>query len=546
MKYLLVSLSLLLSLTLSANDVDSILNELDNVLERRDTHFMKREYRIDSLRMELAQGNPNNVNLRYDVYGKIFDEYKSYQSDSSLAYAKRLYATAELIGTPEAMVRAQSSLIFSYISAGVFTDAIDVVKQVDLSKVSDEIKGNFYFLCIRLYSDMSNFVDKSFSDKNATLSHAYSDSVMVYLPAETYEAQYASIFKTMSQMTVDEKISVFTKLLLRNDIDLGEKAMISSILADLYLEKGDKNNTMYFKAQSAIQDVLSAKHETTSKRDLAFLVYEAGDVDRASRYIGAALEDANFYNARHRKMEISSVLPIIEQARYIQVNKEKTILWWAFAFIATLLVGLAIMWWRNIKQTRQLAESHRTIEQRNAEIEAANNQIAEHNNQLKETNAKLRESVKIKDEYIGYGFYLNSEYIRKMESLYKLVNRKLVARQYDDLKMSLKESDLRKEKEVMQREFDRIFLRLFPTFIDSYNALFAPDDQPSDFDGKTLTSEMRIFALIRLGITDCGNIASFLNYSVNTVNTYKTKAKNRSVVPNDQFESKIMEIRSIS
>lgn len=546
MKYLLVSLSLLLSLTLSANDVDSILNELDNVLERRDTHFMKREYRIDSLRMELAQGNPNNVNLRYDVYGKIFDEYKSYQSDSSLAYAKRLYATAELIGTPEAMVRAQSSLIFSYISAGVFTDAIDVVKQVDLSKVSDEIKGNFYFLCIRLYSDMSNFVDKSFSDKNATLSHAYSDSVMVYLPAETYEAQYASIFKTMSQMTVDEKISVFTKLLSRTDIDLGEKAMISSILADLYSEKGDKNNTMYFKAQSAIQDVLSAKHETTSKRDLAFLVYEAGDVDRASRYIGAALEDANFYNARHRKMEISSVLPIIEQARYIQVNKEKTILWWAFAFIATLLVGLAIMWWRNIKQTRQLAESHRTIEQRNAEIEAANNQIAEHNNQLKETNAKLRESVKIKDEYIGYGFYLNSEYIRKMESLYKLVNRKLVARQYDDLKMSLKESDLRKEKEVMQREFDRIFLRLFPTFIDSYNALFAPDDQPKDFDGKTLTSEMRIFALIRLGITDCGNIASFLNYSVNTVNTYKTKAKNRSVVPNDQFESKIMEIRSIS
>lgn len=546
MKYLLVTLSLLLSLTLSANDVDSILNELDNVLERRDTHFMKREYRIDSLRMELAQGNPNNVNLRYDVYGKIFDEYKSYQSDSSLAYAKRLYTTAELIGTPEAVVRAQSCLIFSYISAGVFTDAIDVVKQVDLSKVSDEVKGNFYFLCIRLYSDLSNFVDKSFSDKNAKLSHAYSDSVMVYLPTETYEAQYASIFKTMSQMTVDEKISVFTKLLSRTDIDLGEKAMISSILADLYSEKGDKNNTMYFKAQSAIQDVLSAKHETTSKRDLAFLVYEAGDVDRASRYIGAALEDANFYNARHRKMEISSVLPIIEQARYIQVNKEKTILWWAFAFIATLLVGLAIMWWRNIKQTRQLAESHRTIEQRNAEIEAANNQIAEHNNQLKETNAKLRESVKIKDEYIGYGFYLNSEYIRKMESLYKLVNRKLVARQYDDLKMSLKESDLRKEKEVMQCEFDRIFLRLFPTFIDSYNALFAPGDQSKDFDGKTLTSEMRIFALIRLGITDCGNIASFLNYSVNTVNTYKTKAKNRSVVSNDQFESKIMEIRSIS
>lgn len=535
-----------MSLVVNANDLDSILNELDNVLERRDTHFMKREYRIDSLRSELGHVSPESIRFRYDIYEKIFDEYKSYQSDSSLAYAKRMYDTAMLIGSPEIMVKAQSSLIFSHISSGVFTDALEVAKQVDLSNVSNEVKGHFYFLCIRLYADISNFVDKTFSDKNAKLSHAYSDSVMAYLPLTSYEAQYASLFKTMSKMSVDEKIEVSTKLLSRTDIDLAEKAMISSIIADFYFEKGDKNNTMYFKAQSAIQDVLSAKHETTSKRDLAFLVYETGDVDRASKYIGVALEDANFYNARHRKMEISSVLPIIDQARYIAVNKEKTILWWAFGFIATLLVALAIMWWRNIKQTRQLAESHRTIEQRNAEIEVANRQIAEHNERLKETNAKLRESVKIKDEYIGYGFYLNSEYIRKMESLYKLVNRKLVARQYDDLKISLKESDLRKEKEMMQREFDRIFLRLFPSFIESYNALFAPDDLPNDFDGKTMTSEMRIFALIRLGITDCSNIASFLNYSVNTVNTYKTKAKNRSVVPNDQFEAKIMEIRSIS
>lgn len=131
-----------------------------------------------------------------------------------------------------------------------------------------------------------------------------------------------------------------------------------------------------------------------------------------------------------------------------------------------------------------------------------------------------------------------------MENLYKLVNRKITAKQYDDLKQMFNLSQLNKERENMYTDFDETFLKLFPNFVENYNLLFAPEDRTIPKTEMFLTSEMRIFALIRLGITKPENIAKFLNYSVNTINTYKTRIKNKSSVPNDLFETKIMEIGS--
>lgn len=158
----------------------------------------------------------------------------------------------------------------------------------------------------------------------------------------------------------------------------------------------------------------------------------------------------------------------------------------------------------------------------------------------------MRESIKIKDKYLGYVFYLISEYIKRIESLYKIVNLKLTVKQPYDLARMFPLSHIRVEKEKMLKEFDKIFLSLFPTFIEQYNSLF--DDSSNNTEEPAdgiLTPEMRIFALIRLGINDTNNIAQFLNYSVNTINTYKTKAKKRSIVSNDEFETKIMQIKSV-
>ncbi len=183
------------------------------------------------------------------------------------------------------------------------------------------------------------------------------------------------------------------------------------------------------------------------------------------------------------------------------------------------------------KQVKKLRRAKRTIQSQNKSLQS--------------TNSKLIEANEIKDEYVVQSLYGRSEYIDRLESLYKTINRKVKARQFDDIHSYLKESDLKKERENMYSSFDQTFLRLFPDFIEEYNRLFKPEDVISFDLNKGLTPELRIFALIRLGIHESERIARFLDYSVNTINTYKTKVKNKSIIPNEQFEQKIMEIKTV-
>jgi len=182
------------------------------------------------------------------------------------------------------------------------------------------------------------------------------------------------------------------------------------------------------------------------------------------------------------------------------------------------------------KQVKQLRFARRVIQNQNKS--------------LIENNKILLESNKTKEEYIGYFFRLNSVFIDELESFQKQVNRKLLSKQYDELSQLLKKTDYKKEQQNKLVSFDNIVLKIFPDFVEQFNKLFDNKDKVVLHAGDPLPNEIRIFVLIRLGINDSEDIARFLNYSVNTINTYKTKVKKRSLIPNDQFEQKIMEIKS--
>jgi len=195
---------------------------------------------------------------------------------------------------------------------------------------------------------------------------------------------------------------------------------------------------------------------------------------------------------------------------------------------AALLIVLAVGTMLIKKQLRKIKEAKRIIEERNHKLEEANQQLSEAN--------------KIKTEYIGKSFYASAGYIEKIDKLYKSIERKLVARQYDDLRRSLSERALMEERKSMYADFDETFLRLFPDFVDKYNQLFEEKDRKVLGDKTTLTNEMRIFALIRLGIEDSSKIAEFLHYSVNTIYNYRAKVKNGAACDRDTFEERVKQI----
>lgn len=550
-----------------AQVLEEKLRELDHVMERRDTYYMKHEHEIDSLKRIERSIHPGDLSGKFIIYHDLFDAYRSYQSDSARKYVNMELSLANRIGNPQIMATAKYDNIFAYMSKGDFTNAVKVLNNTSFANASDSLKAEMYVLAARLYSDLSNFTSEKYEDEYAKMSRTYADSAYNIAAPGSYASQLSTHFLHGYMQNREDRIAVFSAIVGRRNISPSIKAMIFSMLGDLYLSDNQIEKGLVYKAESAILDIKSATRETTSKHFLAYELFGRGDINRAAKYVHVALEDAESYNAPQRKAEIGRALSLIEASRYTSIKDERDNLWIILAitviFVVVIVILLLYIHHKNKllkesseiirnqneeikKRSKEISEQNIEIKEKNDEISKQNSEISEVNLQLRNLNSRLRESIKIKDEYLGYVFYLISEYIKKIESLYNVVNLKLTTKQPYDLSKMFPISQIRIEKEKMLKEFDKIFLSLFPTYIEQYNSLFDDssknNDEPAD---GILTPEMRIFALIRLGVTDTNNIAQFLNYSVNTINTYKTKAKKRSIVSNDEFEAKIMQIRSV-
>lgn len=512
------------------NNIGKALKELDGYIEQKDHYVQLKEGRIASLNQSLQSQTDNRHTL--EIYSSLFDEYKSYKYDSAYVYAHKCLDVATLVADPEKIMDAKRLIAFCYLSSGLFKEAYDIMNSIDVKNAPDNIKKDYYAQLARLYYDMADYTNgEPFSSRYVREGIQYCDSAITYLPIELPMMWSTVGLKRMQQRNYPAAIEAFQTLLHSPNIDDHTSAIATSSMGFMYGSMGDRQRGMYYLIQASIYDIKSATKEAVAMQNLANLLYETGDVTRANRYVRIAMEDANFYNARHRKIQISAILPIIEKEHLQMVENQRNSLV-VFASVVTLMFILVLVSTIIIyKQVKKLRRAKRTIQSQNKNLQSAN--------------SKLVEANEIKDEYIVQSLYGKSEYIDRLEILYRTISRKLKARQFDDINSYLKESDLKKERENMYSSFDQTFLRLFPDFIEEYNHLFRPEDVIAVDLNKGLTSELRIFALIRLGIHESERIAKFLDYSVNTINTYKTKVKNKSIVPNEQFEQKIMEIKTV-
>lgn len=470
-----------------------------------------------------------SISEKFDNYQTLFQEYSSYQYDSAYVYANHLLQIAHQAKNPDYEVEARCDIVFCLLSAGLYKEAFDEFSKVNVIGISKNSRMLYYKTAARLNYDNSDYIHaEPYQQQYVNKGNQYTDSLLTYLIPNSSDYLYSLGMKQMKNRQYASCLDTFNELLNRHDIEEHTKAIITSCMGWIYLSKKDDNRAMFYLAQAAIYDNESVTRETTALCTLARLLYKIGDIQRATEYVRQSLSNATFYGARQRVIEVSSILPIIEQDRFSIVKKQRNTVALAALLAVVLLLLLSYSLWVIRKQMRRLKE--------------AQNTIAKRNRQLEEKNKKLEEINNIKDEYIGRSFFANSEYINKVEKLYKAIDRKIALHRYEDIRSSLKEEELVDERKSMFVDFDETFLKLFPHFVEKYNELFDEIDQKELESPQRLTTEMRIFALIRLGITDSDRIASFLNYSVHTINTYKTRVKNRSKMDNKLFEQRIMEI----
>ncbi|RDI56834.1 DUF6377 domain-containing protein [Flavobacterium glaciei] len=541
-RFLTILIAFLAPLFLFAqNNSEQLLQELDETVADYQLYSDKKEVQINKLK-ELLISTSSDIQ-KYDVYGKLYAEYKSYQSDSALIYARKSFQIAEKLNDIEKLNHARLNLASIMGTLGMYKEATDILNHINIT-TSPELKGYYFTVNSVVYGYMSDYA-ASLQEKKKyiILTKKYRDSSLNY-----YKPQSSAYIMAKSSTLLDAGKHKETLVLLLNYFpkisqNSDDRAVIAYIISQAYRQKKDAEQEKKWLTISAISDLQLAKKEYISLRSLAFLMYENGDIDRAYKYIKRSLEDALFCNARLRTYEISKMLPIINEAyqKQNETNRFQLVLFLISASILSVFL-LAVLF-LFFKQMKKLSKAKQDLSLANSKLSELNAELNTFNEKLNETNYTLTEANFLKEIYIGRYMDQCSDYIGKLDEYRRKLNVMATTGKMNDLISAVKSKQfVENELATFLTNFDKTFLQLFPNFIAEFSSLLIDDEAIQLKEGELLNTELRIFALIRLGIKDSAKISTFLRYSVSTIYNYRSQLKNKAAGPREDFEANVMRI----
>ena len=545
-KVILILLAIAFPGLLCAKDnksTDALLREIDGLIKNRRTYGVEKEARIADLKKLLAEATSDEQ--RYGFCGRLFDEYRAYNLDSSFVYAQRKEELAHRMDKLDYLDDAAMNMAEVMGTTGMYKEALELLGQIDKKTLPDYLYGYYYHLYRTIYGLMGDYaVTEKVKKEYYRMTDLYRDSLLQVNASDSLGHVLVMADKCIVHAQYDEAIRMLMEYYNKPSLDDHSKAMPTYTLSEGYRLKGDKQGQKHYLALSAIADLKSAVKEYVSLRKLASLVYDEGDIDRAYNYLKCSLEDATLCNARLRTLEISQVFPIIDQAYQLKTKRQQQEMKVSLICISLLSVFLLVAIFFVYKQMKKVAAARREVVDTNTLLQELNEELHDSNSQLKEMNHTLSEANYIKEEYIGRYMDQCSTYLDKMDLYRRSLNKIAAAGRVEELYKAIKSSQfLDEELKEFYANFDMTFLQLFPNFVEEFNALLTEPMQPKP--GELLNTELRIFALIRLGITDSTKIAQFLRYSVTTIYNYRTRVRNKALGERDEFETKVMQIGKV-
>lgn len=541
-KTLLICLMLIVSgqraEAFTKENVDGMLTMLDKAISEHGRYKDVREARIVRLKQQLSQADTTSIDF-FRWNGEIYKEYQAYLCDSALHYLNRNLCWAERQRDKVRADETRLELVYLMASTGMYQEASELLGQVRRSALPDSLLAGYYRSSWRLYCESMLYTqDPSFRLRYRQQALCYEDSLRQMLDPnsalglEKAEAQWRGKGKW------EEALEVNKVRMDRTKPDTPEYALVTyqrSLSSQWpYVDEEDEK---YWLAVSALTDIRLAITDHASLWNLAERLYEEGDIERAYRYIRFSWAETNRYNARSRSLQTAGILSLIDLTYQALQEKQSEKLRLSLLLISTLTLLLVVAFFFISSQIKHLSVAHRHLGQVNGRLE-------ETNEQLEQANSQLEMSNRIKEVYLGRFMSLCSVNVKRLEAYRKVVYNKVVTGQTNEL---LHMMDSRQVLDSGWRElyqnFDSAFLDLFPNFVEKFNEMLLPEERIVLRKTQLLNTELRIFALIRLGITDSSQIAEFLRCSVNTVYNYRATVKNRSRVPREDFESCLMLIR---
>jgi hypothetical protein len=517
---------------------DSAILMLIETIDHKDSYIKEKRERISRLENMLLE-EKFSLPIQFSIYKKLHQEYKKFKFDSAFYYATKLQETAYQLQDNQKINFSKIQIGHTLLLSGLFKEAFDTVKTVLPSQLSDSLKVDYYFLMARACHDLYDFhQDFYYQSLYKQAGEQYVDSALMLLKQENIEFHALTGMLYESSHDIDKAIEAFQTILETYTLAPNDYAMACFSLGTMYYyHKWDFDKGLALIAEAAISDLKASVKEGVALMTIAKMLHEKGESDYAYKIIKQAKEDADFFGAKQRKMQVANILPVIEGKRLSDIEKQnKTFLSYAIggSSFSTLILLLSVVIFIQLKK---LKLHKKTVSQ-------ANLQLKESNELLKNTNEKLKEVNTVNEEYISYSFNVYADYLEKMEKFKNDLDRKLRDKRFDQINYTMNSFNLNKEREAIWQSFDQTFFKLFPNFINEFNGFFNKEDQFS-IKENFLTPELRIFALIRMGVNDHEQIAKFLNYKVRTVYNYKNKIKSKSILSNEEFEQKLMQIRTV-
>lgn len=503
---------------MASNEKEDSLLRLDSMIHEKKIYMDIKESRIDSLKKLSAQST--DMESLYLLNNQIIEEYSTYRYDSAMHYITKNKAIVDKLNIQRYRdeITLQTSTLLA--TSGMIKESIDMLNSITRTEMDTSLLLKYYMTSEWVYYTARNYAnDEIYAPHYKQLEMAYLDSVYEASPTGSVINEYHRGYIMLRQGETEGAKIILTNLLNSLPVNDRQYAITASNLSTISRIEQDYDMYEEYLIKAATSDIMCALKENVALQNLAFYLYKnkPQDLERAYNYIQSAMEDAQFYNSRFRTVQISKNLPIIVSAYHQRSESENETLK-TFLIVISILTALMLLLLFSIYRQITLLRRSRK-KQYNLNI------------QLRELNAKLSETNKTKEEYVGLFMDLCSSYIDKLGQYMDIVKRKIIAKQTDDLyKLSNSPSTIKNELDSFLNAFDKAFLNLYPTFIQDFNNLLVEDKRIVPKEGEQMNTELRIFALIRLGISDSSKIAAFLHYSPQTIYNYRAKVKNFSIV----------------
>lgn len=532
-EFILICILFNLSIVSHASEREELLKELDKKIEQRQLYMDWKEKRIDSLRSLLTLNMP--FDRRYAINHQIYEEYSTYRCDSAMRYVFYNKEIANRLDIQKYKDKATIAMSMLLSTTGMYRESVENLNTINRQKLDSALLLEYYSVAEWTYYAAGEYTNDSlYAPRYIEMEGLYRDSVFHTLPPETVKFEYYKGKILLHDGRLEEALEIFLRTYPSMAVDTRSYAIITFDIASIYKRFGNMDKYEEFLILATISDQMTPLKENLAGQELALYLFEnkPKDLDRAYRYIQCSMEDARFYNNRLRIVQISEKLPIIVKAYQQKSESEKKKLIFALIGISILSIATILLLFYLYKQIRVVKMNRQELSVLNGELNLLNR--------------KLQDANHMKEEYVGIFIDLCSNYIDKLDKYREMIKRKIVAKQFDELYKTVNSTrSIETEQNDFLQNFDESFLKIFPTFIDDFNELLFSEEKIYPKKNEVLNRELRIFALIRLGIKDSARIASFLRYSPQTVYNNRTKVKSKAI-DRETFENKIMIIGDLN